>query len=200
MIAPEIMMALLEVGAFRPPPTTGQGRPYKPLIDSQADRLIRWLLIFNLPPLFFATIGVAVFLSGTASAWIGLTELAGILLVAGTSVSLYRRLRKIHRLSRNNYDGQLDSWLPTLQVDDLIDERLRAAAGRVILAVIPFVAIVASPPAIIQATQALHLIRYFDPDRRRWRTAQMLRALHLGLLLVYTTLLAAGLLSYINRP
>jgi len=199
MIAPEIMMALLEVGAFRPPTATGTGRPYKPLIDSHADRLIRWLLIFNLPPLFFATIGVDVFLSGTATAWVGLTELAVILLVAGTTVSLYRRLRKIQRLSHINYDGQLDSWLPALQVDDLIDERLRAAAGRVILALIPFAAIVVSPSAIIQTTQALHLIQYFDPNRRRWRTAQILRALHLGLLLIYTTLLAASLLININR-
>jgi hypothetical protein len=197
MIAPEIMMALLEVGAFRPPiGRSSSGRPYVPLID----RLIRWLLIFNLPPLFFATIGVDVFLSGTAPAWVGLTELAVILLIAGTTVSLYRRLRKIQRLSRINYDGQLDSWLPTLQVDDLIDERLRAATGRVILALIPFAAIAVSPSAIIQTTQALHLIQYFAPNRRRWRTAQILRALHLGLLLVYTTFLAAGLLSNINRP
>lgn len=200
MIAPEIFHALLEAGAFRPPATTGKGRPYKPLIDAHADRLIRWLLLFNIPPLFFATIGVAVFLSGTAPAWIGLSELAVILLITGTAVSLYRRLRKIQHLSRINYDGQLDSWLPTLQVDDLIDERLRAAAGRVILALIPFAAIVVSPSAIIQTTQALHLIQYFDPNRRRWRTAQILRALHLGLLLVYTTLLAAGLLVNINRP
>lgn len=200
MIAPEIFHALLEAGAFRPRATMGKGRPYKPLIDAHADRLIRWLLVFNLPPLFFASIGVAVFLSGTVSAWIGLAEIAIILLISATTVSLYRRLRKIQRLSRITYDDQLDSWLPTLQVDDLINDRMRAAAGRVMLALIPFVAIVVSPPAIIQTTQALHLIQYFDHERRRWRTAQRLRALHLGLLLVYTTLLAAGLLFNINRP
>jgi hypothetical protein len=198
MLPLEIALILAEVSATQLPYSI-PNQTRKPLIDRRAERLIQWLILLNLPPLFFSTIGIAVFLSGTATPIVGLTEILITSLIAGTTIALYKRIRKIHRLSQVDYDEYCGNWLPVLQIEDLIASKVRAASQRTVLALIPLVTIVFAPSAIIEATQAIQLIRYFGSERHLWRTAQMLRIINVLLLLMYATFLAIIPLLSINR-
>ncbi len=60
MLPVEIALILAEVSATQLPYNV-PNRTRKPLIDRRAERLIQWLILLNLPPLFFSTRGLGHF-------------------------------------------------------------------------------------------------------------------------------------------
>lgn len=202
MIPLEIALIFAEATVtFRPayaPRVQGSTRP-QPLVDPRAERLIRWLLFINVPPLFFASIGIAIFLSGTVSIVIGAIEIAIVVLIAVTQIGLFRRVRRLQRLRREDLVHFQDAWSATFDVDQLLADKMRQVIIRSVFAAIPLAAIFLSPTTVTQSTQILQLIQYFGIGQRYKLAARIAQIYNLLMITVFTTVLAIAPLLTVNR-
>lgn len=202
MLPLEIALIFAEATmTFRPaygPRVPSSARP-QPLVDPRADRLIRWLLVVNLPPLFFASLGIAIFLSGTASIFVGSVEIAIVVLIAVTQIGLYRRLRRLQRIRREDLVHFQDSWSATFDVEQLIADKMRQVTLCSVFATVPLAAIFLSPTAVTRSAQVLQLIQYFNVGQRYRLPARLAQIYNLLMITVFTTGLAIAPLLTINR-
>jgi hypothetical protein len=187
MISPDIMMLMLELRA-----ASGLTYTSQPLSEARRDaqRLIFAINALSVPALFFATLGLGVFLSGQAPPLVGLFELITISLIIGVQLILYRRLTRMRQLKRADISAYQDDWLLLASAEELANSKSRKALVCTVFGLIPFLTVATAPFGIVYAAEVLQLIRYFGIGAERRTLARILIASNGMLMLIYASVLA----------
>jgi hypothetical protein len=187
MISPDIMLLMLELRA-----AAGLTYHSQPLSQARrnAQRLILIINGFSIPALIFASLGLAIALSGKAPPLLVLLEVTVIGLVIGVQVILYRRLMRLRQISYTNLAAYQDSWQLMTEAEALAECKHRKALEWTTASFIPIVTVVAAPFGIVYAAEVLQMIRYFGVAQSWQRAMRLIIAIEITLMLIYTSVLA----------